>query len=78
MFLTYISYINILYDFTDLAFNRLNLIIVRICISIHNIDHTVSEYQLLYGRLAYIILLSHSGRMKMLSLCFRFEKQTFS
>jgi hypothetical protein len=48
VFRTHFSYIKDVYVFRELVFSRLILVyFAYLCIKIHNIDHTISEYQLL-------------------------------
>jgi hypothetical protein len=49
-FLTRFPYMKDVFVFTDLVFNRLILYYCKYMhVEIHNMGHTVSEYQLLYG-----------------------------
>jgi len=76
VFRTYFSYIKDVYVFRELVFSRLILVyFAYLHIKIHNMDHTISEYRLLYG--PFHLYNSHFviyDACKKLSLCFQFWK----
>ena len=74
VFCTHFSYIKDVYVFRELVFSRLILVYCAyLHIKIHNMDHTISEYQLLYGpfHLYNSPFLTYDA-CKELSRCFQF------